>query len=111
MDIDMCNRCDSVVDYLRSDNNMDRRSYDTRRLSHKISQHIGDMVLLEIEDILSKVDIIDRAGNIVDDDNLPIELSPNRQGFSNEEVDHLLLSTYSYVKASISKLIKMHRSK
>ena len=111
MVIDMCNRCDSVVDYLHSDNNIDRRSYDTRKTSNKISKHIGAIILLEIEDMLSKVDIIDRAGDIVDNDNLPIELSPNRQGFSNEEVEHLLFSTYSYVKMSISRLIKIHKSK
>ena len=111
MGIDMCNRCDSVVDYLHSDNNIDRRSYDTRKTSNKISQYIGDIILLEIEDMLSKVDIIDRAGDIVDNDNLPIELSPNRQGFNNEEVEHLLFSTYSYVRMSISRLIKIHRSK
>lgn len=107
----MCNRCDSVVNYLNSDNNIDRRSYDTRRTSHKISKHIGDIILLEIKDMLSKIDIINRAGDIVDNDNLPIELSPNRQGFSNEEIEHLLFSTYSYVRMSISRLIKIHRSK
>ena len=98
----MCNRCDSVVDYLNSDNNIDRRSYDTRKTSRKISKHIGDIILLEIEDMLSKVDVIDRAGDIID------ETSWMELGL---EVEHLLLSTYSYVQMSISRLIKIHRSK
>ena len=102
----MCRKCDSVTEYYTNGDNLDRRSAKAKKISRDISKHMGDIILLEIEDMLSKVDIVDRAGDIVDNDNLPLELSPNRQGFSNEEVDHLLGDTYWYVHRNISKLIK-----
>ena len=109
--VDMCRKCDSVTEYYTNGDNLDRRSAKAKKISRDISKYIGDTILLEIDSLISKVDVIDKCNNIIDNDNLPLDLSPNRQGFSNEEIDHLLGDTYWYVHRNISKLIKRYRNR
>ena len=107
----MCNKCNSVTEYFNNGDNVDRRRNKAKKISRKISKYIGDIVLLEINSLISKIDVIDKCNDIIDNDNLPLDLSPNRQGFSNEEIEHLLEDTFWYVNKEISRLIKIHRSK
>ena len=111
MVVDMCNRCDSIDKYFNTVDNADRRSDNAKKISRDISKYIGDIVLSDIDDLLWGIDVIDRCATVIDNDNLPLTLSPNRQGFSNQEIDHLLSNTWFYIRDNISRLIKRYESR
>ena len=111
MVVDMCNRCDSIAKFFNTVDNADRRSDNAKKISRDISKYIGDIVLSDIDDLLCGIDVIDRCATVIDNDNLPLTLSPNRQGFSNQEIDHLLSNTWFYIRDNISRLIKRYESR
>ena len=104
----MCKRCDSIDRYFNTGDNADRRSDNAKKISRDISKYIGDIVLSDIDNLLCGIDVIDKCNTIIDNDNLPIALSPNKQGFSSQEIDHLLSNTWFYIRDNIPKLIKRY---